>query len=245
MKRFLLILLAVLSTVACKKVTPEDRIAQMAEYLASHQDIHAARLAQYDDAKRVDYLTLQLAKELEATDLWTLETADRNSLVAEFPGNTKGDHQLSLLTASLDDPAACAMLLNVLETFRDLKIRHKNDMRAIFYSTAKDSTGTDGLTALNQEMIDDGEIFAFDIALSSTASLPGYTFIISDKRAFVERMAEVVPPYIEPLGSFQLMQGVYPDPEWPLKGPVYRYTLNGDRNQDAAAIAAFTYLLNF
>lgn len=245
MKRFLLILLAVLSTVACKKVTPEDRIAQMADYLASHQDIHAARLAQYDEAKRVDYLTLQLAKELEATDLWTLEAADRNSLVAEFPGNTKGDHQLSLLTASLDDPAACAMLLNILETFRDLKIRHKNDMRAIFYSTAKDSTGTDGLTALNQEMIDDGEIFAFDIALSSTASLPGYTFIISDKRAFVERMAEVVPPYLEPLGSFQLMQGVYPDPEWPLKGPVYRYTLNGDRNQDAAVIAAFTYLLNF
>ena len=246
MKRFLLILMTVLSTVACKKVTPETRIAQMADYFAAKEDIHTAKLNQYEGEKRVDYLTLQLAKELDAEDLWTMEAAGCNSLVAEFPGKDKGDRQLSLISASLDDPTACAVVLDILEAFRDLKVQHKNDIQAIFYNSAEDSTGLNGLKAINQEMTESGDFFSFDIEVSSRGTLPYHTFVISDKPAFTSSMAEVIPPYLAPLGDYQLMQGTYPDSAWPLKGPVYRYVVSqGDWKKDAAAVAAFAYLLNF
>lgn len=241
-----MIFLTVLSTVACKKVTPEMRIAQFADYFSSKDDSHAARLQQYEGDKRVDYLTLQLARELGADDIWTIEAAGENSLVAGFPGKEKGNRQMSIISASLDDPAACAAVLEVLQAFKSLKVRHKNDIRAIFYSRAQDSTGFNGLAAINQEMREDGDFFVFDIELSSQSDLPRNTFTLSDKVPFTQRMSEVIPPYLAPLGTYELMQGTYPDSEWPLKGPVYRYVVDADNLQkDAAAIAAFTYLLNF
>lgn len=246
MKRVLIILLAVLSTVACKKVTPEMRIAQMADYMAAKENVHSAKLSQYEGDKRVDYLTLQLVKNLAADDLWSLENAGENSLVAEFLGKSKSDSQLTLLSASLDDPDACATILSILEAFRDLKISHKNDIQVLFYSSAQDSTGQSSLDAINQELDESGDFFAFDIELSALSSLPVHTFVVSDKRDFVSKMAEVIPPYLEPLGDYRIMQGTYPDPAWPLKGPVYRYALSkNELAKDAAAVAAFTFLLNF
>lgn len=246
MKRFLLIFLAVLSAVACKKVTPEMRIDQISDYLYAKQDTYASSIRQYEGEKRVDYLTLQLAKELGSEDIWTMEVAGANSLVAEFPGKAKENRQLSIISASLDDPAACAAVLEVLEAFKALKISHKNNIHAIFYNPAKDSTGLSGLAAINREMTEDGDFFTFDIELSSTGNLPRNTFIISDKRAFTEQMDEVVTPYLAPLGDYRLMQGPYPDSEWPLKGPVYRYYLSESTLQkDAAAVAAFAFLLSF
>ena len=246
MKRFFLILLTVLSTVACKKVTPETRIAQIADYLTTKEDGYAARLQQYDGDKRLDYLTLQLAKELGAAEIWTIEAAGENSLVAEFPGKEKENRQMSVISASLGDPAACAAVLEVLESFKSLKIYHKNDIRAVFYSNAQDSTGFNGLAAINQEMLEDGDFFVFEIELSSQSELPRNTFIISDKPAFTQRMNEVISPYLTPIGAYQLKQGEYPDSQWPPKGPVYRYRVDKDNLQkDAAAVAAFTYLMNF
>ena len=165
MKRVLIILLAVLSTVACKKVTPEMRIAQMADYMAEKENVHSAKLSQYEGDKRVDYLTLQLIKNLAADDLWSLENAGENSLVAEFLGKSKSDSQLTLLSASLDDPDACATILSILEAFRDLKISHKNDIQVLFYSSAQDSTGQSSLDAINQELDESGDFFAFVINL--------------------------------------------------------------------------------
>jgi len=238
-------MMMVLSTVACKKITPETRIAQMADYLATHENQYAAKLNQYEADKRVDYLTLEMAKALGAEELWTLETAGANSLIAEFSGREKENRQLSLISASLDDPDACATVVSILEAFKNLKIYHKNDIRVIFYDTAKDSAGIDGLTAINQEMYDENEIFAFDIEVASRDSLPGSTFFISDKPVFAERIAEVIPPYLAPLGEYRFQAVPYPDPTWPLKGPVYRFHLSGNKQKDAAALAAVTYLLNF
>ena len=48
MKRVLLILLAVLSTVACRKITPEDRIAQISDYFKTNENTYAEDLHRHE-----------------------------------------------------------------------------------------------------------------------------------------------------------------------------------------------------
>ena len=117
MKKSLLILLAVLSLAACRRITPEQRIGQINDHFNRHPDEYTAKIEQYQEQKRVDYLSLVLLRDLGAQDAWTLEAAGQNSLVAEYPGNEEG--VLTLLSASLDDPAACGAVLNVCKAFKE------------------------------------------------------------------------------------------------------------------------------
>lgn len=245
MKRFTLILLTVLSTVACRKVTAEQQIAKIAAYFDKQDNACFENLSRHEGQKRLDYLTLTLAKEIGATDLWSLENAGENSLVAEFPGRENQQGRFSLLSASLDDPAACATVLNTLRSFKDLRIKPKGNIRALFYSAAQDSAGQSGLGAIFQEMHEAGEMITFEVALSSCDTMPKHTFLIEDKSFFAEQILQVIPPYLETLGSFHFLQGRYPNPNWPVKAPVYRYSLDPAAIQkESAAVSTFSFLLN-
>ena len=116
--------LVVLSAAACKKITPETRIAQIDQHFNGKEAVYGDKLQQYTEDKKIDYLTLQLMKELGAKDLWTLEDEGHMALVAEFPGKEKKNPQISLISASLDDPTACATILEVLEAYKKIKIQH-------------------------------------------------------------------------------------------------------------------------
>ena len=226
MKRFLLILLAVLSTVACRKITPEDRIAQISDYFKTNENTYAEDLHRHEGQKRLDYLTLKLAKEINAEDIWTLENEGENSLVAEFPGREGKKTQFSLLSASLDDPDACAVVLNTLQAF-------------------KDTAGISGLSAVFREIFESGELVTFEMEVASRDTLPGHTFFLDEKPVFAERLLEVVPPYLSPLGDYRLEQGEYPNPEWPVKASVYRYYIDpSDLKKESAVISAFSFLVN-
>ena len=244
MKRILLLALVVLSAAACKKITPETRIGQIGRYFDGKENVYSARLQQLPADRQADYLTLQLAGEIGASDLWTLEVDGMNALVAEFPGRDKNP-MLSFLSASLDDPDACAVVLEVLEAYRKIKIPHKNTIRAIFYAPAPDSARLDGLSVVNQELQETGEIVGFDIEVSTREGQPKHCFVLEDLPAFTQTLFEAVPGYLAPLGDYQLAQGPYPNPDWPLKCPIYRYGVDPEEFQrEAAAVAAFTYLLN-
>ena len=109
MKRFTLILLTVLMAAACRKVSPDQRIAQISKYFDKTDNTYVEDLQRFDNEKRLDYLTLTIAKELNAADIFTIEHADAQSLVAQFPGREKKQMRYSILSASLDDPEACAV----------------------------------------------------------------------------------------------------------------------------------------
>ena len=238
MKRILLLALVVLSAVACKKITPETRIAQIGNFFDGKEDSYSAKLRQYTGDKQLDYLTLQLLGELGANDLWTVDEEELTSLVAEFPP------QISMISASLDDPKACALLLEVLEAYKKIKIQHDNTIRAVFYAPAPDSTRPSGLASINQDLHESGEFNSFAIELSTRVDQPLHTFVLEESPAFAEKIIQVVPRYLAPLGDYQVVQGV-PDPAWPLKGSIYRYPINpAELQKEAAAVTAFTFLLN-
>ena len=244
MKRILLITLAVLSAVSCKKITPEMRIAQIDRFFDGKEDVYTAKLQQYEGEKQLDYLQLVLAGDLGAGDIWTIEADGLNSLMAEFPG--KDEHaQLTMISAPLDDPAACSAVLSLLEAFKDIKIQHKNTIRALFYSPAQDTTGQNGLVAVNDELRASDELIIFDIELSSRDTTALHTFILEENPAFAHQLLEVLPPYFAPLGDYRFEQGIYPNHSWPLKTSIYRYHIDsGDLQKETAAVTALAFLLN-
>ena len=245
MKRLLLLSLVVLSAVACKTITPETRIAQIDQFFNGKEAAYSASIQQFTGEKQLDYLTLQLMQELGAEDIWTLEDEGQYALVAEFPGKEKKNPQLSLISASLDDPTACATILEVLEAYKKIKIQHKTTIRALFYSPAVDSTGRNGLSVANLDIQESGEIAQFDIELSSRGEQPEHTFILEETPVFAQTLIEVIPGYLAPLGNYELVQGKYPNAAWPMKCPIYRYQLVPDDFQkEAAVVTAFTFLLN-
>ena len=186
-----------------------------------------------------------LAKELGADDVWTLEHAGANSLAAEFPGRENRITRYAYLSASLDDPEACAAVLNTLKAFKDMRIKPKGTMHALFYSTARDSAGVNGLGAIFREDVQAGDQITFDMELSTRDTLPDRTFIIEDKAFFADQLIEVVPPYLEPLGSFDFKKGRYPNRHWQVSAPTYRYSFDpAALRKESAAITTFALLLN-
>lgn len=245
MKRLTFILLTVLVAAACRKVSPEQRIAQISNYFDKTNLTYADDIRRFDGQKRIDYLTLALAREIGADDIWTLEQAGENSLVAVFPGREKRMTRYSLLSASLDDPDACAAVLNTLRAFKDLKLKPDGTIHALFYSTAEDTTGLSGLGATFKEIRDAGDQLTFEMEISAQDSLPNKTFIIEDKEFFANQIIEVVPPYLNSLGTYRFQKGSYPNPAWPIKLPVYRYNLDAaDFPGESAVLTVFALLLN-
>lgn len=247
MKRILLIGLVILTAAACKKVQPEDRVTAITEYFSQNEDEFAARLAQYEGDKRIDYLSLVLGNDLGTEDIWLLETEAGSSILANFPGVDKEETEpvISLLSAPVDDPAACAAALNVLKAFKKLKIAHKNDIRAFFYDPQVDSLGQSGLTLAGQDFKEAKDIILFNLVLTSQDTLTPHRIVIEDKKRFTAKINEVVKPYFAPLGEFEFVQGAYYNPEWPLQMATYRFHVDkGQLMQDAAAATVFSMLLN-
>ena len=244
MKRILLITLAVLSAVSCKKITPEMRIAQIDRFFDGKEDVYTAKLQQYEGDKQLDYLNLVLDRDLGAGDIWTIEADGMSSLMAEFPGKDK-HAQLSMISASLDDPAACSAVLSLLEAYKTIKIQHKNTMRVLFYSPARDTTGQNGLVAVNDELRASDELILFDIELSTRDTTARHTFVLEEKPVFAKQLMGALQPYFAPMGDYQFKQGTYPNPSWPLKTSIYRYHIDSsDLQKESAAVTALAFLLN-
>lgn len=245
MKRFTLILLTVIMAASCRKVSPEQRVGQIVKYFDKTELTYAGDLQRFDGPKRIDYLTLTLAKELGAKDVWTLEQAGENSLVAVFPGREKRVTRYSFLSASLEDPEACAGVLSTLRAFKDMRIKPNETIHAVFYSPACDTNGISGLGAIFRESFEDGDQVTFDFELSARDTLPDKTFIIEDKPFFAEQIIEVIPPYLAPMGTFQFQKGPYPNHKWQVVAPTYRYNMNpAERKKEPAVITTFMLLLN-
>ena len=243
MKKLMYFALVLLSLAACKRITPEERIAQISRFFDGKENNYTAQLQQFTGEKQLDYLNLVLAKDLGAEDIWTIEADGQSSLIAEFPGKEKGA-SLTMISASLDDPAACSAILELFEAYKKYKIQHKNTIRALFYAPV-DSTGNGGLHAVNEELRNSDELIIFDIELSTGRDLPRRTFVLEEKPVFAEQLIKVVSPYIAPMGDYSFKQGVYPNRDWPLTTSIYRYNLSADEFQkDVAVVTAFSFLLN-
>ena len=151
----------------------------------------------------------------------------------------------AILSASLDDPEACAVALSTLKALKDLKLKPNGTIHALFYSNAVDTAGVSGLDAVFQDIRDSEEQITFELELTTRDSLARHTFVIEDKEFFADQLIEVVPPYMAKLGTFQFRKGRYPNREWPIKAPVYRYSTDPtDLRKEAAAITLFSLLLN-
>lgn len=247
MKRIVLFLLVtVTATTACtKKIPSEQLISDFATHYETLGDRFAEPLAAISREKRADYITLQLGKELDAKELWTLdfEAGEEagQAVIAEFKSRTKEPH-VAILTACLDDAPACSAVLDVLDAFKQAKIRPATALRAIFYDGC--ASGTEGLKAVADDFRRANEVTTFDIEISSRDSIPERTFIIEEKLAFADKVVELVPAYLQPIVDVQFEIGDFPRENWPTKIPTYRYRLGADRIADLKAITAFTFLMN-
>ena len=248
MKRLLLILLvAVAATSACsKKVPSETIIANFSQHFDKNGDRYTDVLQGLSPEKRATYIMVQLGKEMNSADVWTSEfepeeAAAGEVIVAELKTRKK-DTSISMISACLDDPAACAAVLDVLDAFKKEKIRPAFALRAVFYYGGE--TGTEGLKQIAKDFRQANELSVFDIEVSSRDSIPERTFIIEDKLAFAGKVVEVVPPYLEPVCDVAVEMGDYPREDWPTSIPTYHYRLGSDRLTDLKALTAFTFLLN-
>lgn len=235
-------MVAVLATAGCtKKVPSEQLIADFAKHYDKVGDRYTRQLSGMDAEKRNGFITLQLSNEIKAQDLWYIESDGDAVIVAELKSREK-EPKVSMISACLDDAAACGAVLDVLDAFRQNKIRPALALRAVFYYGGE--TGTDGLKAVCEDFLRAGEMAAFDIEVSSRDTLPERTFIIEDKPLFAEKVVEVVPQYLAPVCDVQFQTGDYPRQGWPSSFPTYRYRLGSDRLADLKALTAFTFLLN-
>ncbi len=248
MRRIILLGMVLLAAVACRKVSPEEQIAAFSDYFNEHENGFVDKLEQLDCTKRTDYLTLVQANQLGATEVWLLDTDDSRALVAEYRGRKHKkdtDPQLSLLTASLDDPQACAAVLAVMEAFKKMKVYPASTLRTAFYSPAAEDAATSGLHALHDDLVEAGEVISYDFEISSRHGQAPGTFLIEENPMFVEHFLREIPPYFTPLGDYHFQQGIYPNDNWPLNAATYRYMLDGHAlPHESAAIATLVFLLN-
>lgn len=262
MKRFLLILtVAVLAAAGCTKKVPSQQLVYgFAQHFDKDGDRYTEQLVQLDPGKRADFITLQLSRAIKAADIWSIdfeytekgpgadsdtlqagETKTGEAIVAELQSREK-DPTISMISACLDDPAACAAVLDVLDAFKKAKLRPAFAVRAVFFDGG--STGTDGLKAVADDFVMSNELAAFDIHVSSNDTIPERTFIIEDKLAFASKIVEIIPEYLQPVCDVDMLTGEFPRKGWPTLIPTYRYRLGSDRITDLKALTAFTFLLN-
>ena len=247
-KTFLAIIMAAAllpSLISCKQVSVQEQIDQLTAAATSGAGAHIAQIERFDGQKEIDYLTLTLAKELKAKDVWTLEDEGVTTLVADFRGRARQDGQMTVVSAALDDKLACATVLDLLSALKEAGTRPRNDLRAVFYHRSGDEFNAEGLKALNREIRESGEKVVFDLEISSNEARPVRTFILEDHPIFVDQIFESVPNYLNAVGDFTLTRGEYPNMSWPFKVPVYRYTVGReDPATDLRGLALFDFLLN-
>ena len=228
-----------------KKVSSEQLIEGFVQHFDTKGDQFTGPLAEVSAENRADFITYRLGKDLGAADIWTIDAESPEEevgqvIVAEFKSRNK-DTDVTLLSASLDDPEACSAVLAVLDAFKQAKIRPAMALRAVFYDSSE--TGA-GLKALYDDFCQAGEMPAFDIEVSSLDSIPEKTFLIEDRPVFVQKIIEVIPPYLAPACKASVHAGDYPREGWPIPTPTYRYRLGDDRIDDLKALCTFTLLMN-
>ena len=248
MKRILLLTIAVLAaaTSCSKKVSSEQLIEGLVQHFDTKGDQFSEPLAGKSAENRADFITYHLGKTLGAADIWTLDVGSSDEengqvIVAEFKSHDK-NADISVLSASLDDPEACGAVLAVLDAFKQAKIRPAMALRAVFYDGGE--TGTEGIRTLYDDFNQSGEIAAFDIEVSSLDSIPEKTFLIEDRPVFVRKIIEVIPAYLTPVCQASVKAGDFPREGWPVLTPTYRYRLGDDRIDDLKALSVFTLLMN-
>ncbi|MCR5708912.1 MAG: hypothetical protein K6G79_00345 [Bacteroidales bacterium] len=235
---------------SCKTVTAEEQMESLTAAIREGAGTYTRALEALDAAKRPGYITLTLAKKLKIKDISTIEfevdsTSEGQVIIAEIPGTDDKEGRITLISAAIDDPLGCGVALDVLSAWRKCKIRRHNTVRAVFYDRCGNETAPAGLKELNTELHQIGEHPQFAIELSNAEQLPECTFIIEDAPVFAENLFGVVPEYFEPLGDFTFVKGPFPNPKWPLRAPVYRYSpRSGQLPRDEAAVALLAYLLN-
>ncbi len=246
MKRILLTVLAVTTLAACtKQITPEERISQIDTYFKEQPMTYADALAKIDADRRLDFLTLKLSKDLKAKDIWSVGEDGYASVVGELRGKNHGkDGDISIVSAPVDDPVACAAVLEAMRAFKKIGIQHKNNIRVLFYGQGKDDEDRTGLALVSSEFSGENELISFATDVNSMGLYPKRTFVLEEQPMFVEKMVKVIPPYIAPLGPCEVKQGVFP-PAWDLRAPAYRYSVEeGTLARDAAQLTAFLFLVN-
>lgn len=254
MKRILLFLLVTLvAASACTKKVPSEKIISgFSQQYDKKGDVYREPLSQLSPEKRSGYILLKLGKDLKAADVWTIdfeedtlesgEMGGGRVIVAEFKSREKERH-ISMLSACLEDPDACSAVLDVLDAFKEARVRPALTLRAVFYNGGK--SGTEGLKAVAHDFYEAGELSTFDIEVSSLDSIPERTFIIEDKLAFAGKVVEVIPPLLSSVADVSFEVGDFPREGWPTNIPTYRYRLSAtDRLTDLKALTAFTFLLN-
>ena len=243
-RTILFLLVAVMAASACtKKVSSEKLIVDLTGHFDKKGSRYTEQLAKVAPEKRAGFITLKLDKDLGAEDLWTIgfEGEDGQVVVAEFPSRDKEAH-ISLISACLDDAAACSAVLDVLDAFRQAKVRPATTLRAVFYDSG--ASGTEGMKVLYDDLLQSYETATFDIEVTSCDSLPARTFIIEEKPFFSNQMIDVIPAYLETVAPVEFEVGPFPRENWPSRIPTYRYCLGTDRLADLKLLTAFTLLVN-
>lgn len=242
MKKIILLSLTALMTFSCKPVPPEKKVADIYKYF-SNEKFEPVSLS----ACTVDDLALALAADAGFEDLWTIDEEDGScNLVGEIEG-VKHPENTIVLSAALDNPEACAAVIETMKAFRKLKIKPNSTIKVAFYEPAVqiDSTVSSGMTTVARSITEKNSNILFNLEMTQDQAIGKNTFEIGGEKAdFFNRITEIIPPYFAQYGSFHFTKGPEKDTIWPIAVPQYRFRPDGSLNQQAAALASFVFLMN-
>lgn len=235
MKRILLFALIAAATISCKRVSMEEVISGFDKAI-TESSLPGSAIDKYQGEKVFDFLTLTLAKDAGIKDIWSVEDGNGTSaLAAQTKGSGKTKKDVQLITADINNKEACTAAVEILKTINQSKVKSKCPVRAVFYTDRKEVRNT----------TKPDDIYMFDLELKCVDTLETGRIVIDDGYEFFKAITEVVPPYLAPLGNYQIEMGETFPEEKSYYTDIYSYNLNkATLKKDIAALTAFVFLLN-
>ena len=231
MKRVILVIQAIVLMASCKQMPIEEQISRLYEGASTLEEINGeiAKAQNFTDSDLTDYYSYLLAKK---AGVKLDEISDDGCLTARFYGNKKKENSAVLLTADVNERSACIAAIEILNIYKQSKIRPNHNVRVVFYEDS---------LAVPTNL---GEAYLLRMNLHDIDTLEKHTFTLWEAEPIYEKLIEIVPPLLNPYGTYSFVNERFYNGR---KRHDSEYDYNIDRKEidkEAAAAASLMHLLN-
>lgn len=229
MKRILLMASSILFLASCREVSMEEQILKLYESVDSADEINARieKAGSMDESDIWDYYSYLLAKDA-GVKLKEICDEYEDILVASTFGRKKKEKESVILTAKANEFPACIAAIEILKLYRNSKIRPNHNIRLVIYK---------------EHFSIPPEMASYNILrmnLHSSGAMAKHTFLIHETEPIYRKILEVIPPYLQPYGSYTFSN------ETETKfDSVYDYNISEeDIDRETATVASLMHILN-
>lgn len=229
MRSALLMVAAILLMVSCREVSIEERISKLYESAGSADEINARieKARSMEESDLWDYYSYLLAKEA-GVKLKEISDEYEDILIARAFGRKKKEKESVILTARVDEVPACIAAIEILKLYRNSKVSPTHNIRLVIY---KDRFSIpSGMASYN----------IMRMNLHCSDAMENHTFLIHETEPIYRKILEVIPPYLQPYGSY-----TFSNETETIYDSVYDYNICEEEiNRETAAVASLMHILN-